>query len=95
VPHHGSDKNVTKAFFKALTSDVYIISADGRYGNPDFSTLKWIVEAAQERQSTIKIIATNETPAIRKLIQDYPQEQSGYSIMVMDKNADYLDIQVV
>jgi beta-lactamase superfamily II metal-dependent hydrolase len=95
VPHHGSARNVTKAFFKALTSDIYIISADGRYGNPDFSTLKWIVEAAQERQSTIKIIATNETPAIRKLIQDYPQEQSGYSIMVMDKNADYLDIQVV
>jgi beta-lactamase superfamily II metal-dependent hydrolase len=95
VPHHGSARNVTKAFFKALTSDMYIISADGRYGNPDFSTLKWIVEAAQERQSAIKIIATNETPAIRKLIQDYPQEQSGYSIMVMDKNADYLDIQVV
>jgi beta-lactamase superfamily II metal-dependent hydrolase len=95
VPHHGSARNVTKAFFKALTSDMYIISADGRYGNPDFSTLKWIVEAAQERQSTIKIIATNETPAIRKLIQDYPQEQSGYSIMVMDKNADYLDIDVV
>jgi hypothetical protein len=42
-----------------------------------------------------RIIATNETPAIRKLIQDYPQEQSGYSIMVMDKNADYLDIQVL
>jgi beta-lactamase superfamily II metal-dependent hydrolase len=95
VPHHGSARNVTKGFFKALTSDMYIISADGRYGNPDFSTLKWIVEAAQERQSTIKIIATNETPAIRKLIQDYPQEQSGYSIMIMDKNADYLDIQVV
>jgi beta-lactamase superfamily II metal-dependent hydrolase len=95
VPHHGSARNVTKAFFKALTSDMYIISADGRYGNPDFSTLKWIVEAAQERQSTIKIIATNETPAIRQLIQDYPQEQSGYSIMVMDKNADYLDIQVL
>ena len=95
VPHHGSARNVTKAFFKTLTSDTYIISADGRYGNPDFSTLKCIVEAAQERQSTIKIIATNETPAIKKLIQDYPQEQSGYSIMVMDKNADYLDIHVV
>ncbi len=95
VPHHGSDRNVTKTFFKTLTSDIYIISADGKYGNPDFSTLKWIIEAAQERRSAIEIFATNDTPIIRKLIQEYPPEQSGYHIVVMDKNASVLDIKFV
>jgi beta-lactamase superfamily II metal-dependent hydrolase len=93
VPHHGSDRNVTKTFFKTLTSDIYIISADGKYRNPDFSTLKWIIEAAQERKSAIEIFVTNDTPAVRKLIQDYPPEQSGYHIVVMDKNASALDIK--
>ncbi|SRR5215204_123371 len=93
VPHHGSDRNVTKTFFKTLTSDIYIISADGKYGNPDFSTLKWIIEAAQERRSAIEIFVTNDTPVIRKVIQDYPPEQSGYHIVVMDKNASALDIK--
>jgi beta-lactamase superfamily II metal-dependent hydrolase len=54
VPHHVSARNVTKAFFKALTSDMYIISADGRYGNPDFSTLKWIVRQRKRGKALLK-----------------------------------------
>ena len=47
VAHHGSDRNATAKFFKTVTADAYVISADGRYGNPDYDTLKWIVEAAK------------------------------------------------
>ncbi len=48
LPHHGSDKNVTKGFFETVTADTYVISANGMYGNPDTSTLVWIVETAKK-----------------------------------------------
>ena len=45
LPHHGSNRNIAPDFFKAITADHYVISADGKYGNPDRETLKWLVEA--------------------------------------------------
>ena len=45
TPHHGSDRNVTLEFFKALPAKTYVISADGAHGNPDSPTIQWIAEA--------------------------------------------------
>jgi beta-lactamase superfamily II metal-dependent hydrolase len=45
VPHHGSDNNVAKAFFKTIIASHYVFSGDGKYGNPDVQTLRWLVEA--------------------------------------------------
>ncbi|HYC93352.1 MAG TPA: hypothetical protein VEO54_29365 [Thermoanaerobaculia bacterium] len=45
VPHHGSDRNVTKGFFQRLTADMYVLSGDGQNGNPDRATLEWIIES--------------------------------------------------
>ena len=35
IPHHGSDRNVTKKFFDTIHANIYVISANGRHGNPD------------------------------------------------------------
>jgi hypothetical protein len=45
LPHHGSRRNVDLEFFQKLTADHYVISADGKYDNPDSPTLEWIVTA--------------------------------------------------
>lgn len=45
LPHHGSDRNVERAFFESITADHYVASADGTYGNPDRPTLEMIMEA--------------------------------------------------
>jgi hypothetical protein len=45
LPHHGSDRNVERAFFKSITADHYVASADGTYGNPDRPTLEMIMDA--------------------------------------------------
>jgi beta-lactamase superfamily II metal-dependent hydrolase len=71
VPHHGSARNVTREFFSEITADVYIISADGTYGNPDFETLGWIVETAREASRKIKIVFTNETDSTQSLLNKY------------------------
>jgi hypothetical protein len=45
VPHHGSQRNVTEEFFRKVTADHYLISADGRHGNPDLDALRMILRA--------------------------------------------------
>lgn len=45
VPHHGSDYNVTTDFFRSVTADHYVISGDGRHGNPEPATLRMIFDA--------------------------------------------------
>ena len=45
VPHHGSDNNVEPAFFDEIVAGTYVLSGDGVHGNPERSTLEWIVDS--------------------------------------------------
>lgn len=45
LPHHGSDRNVTTDFFRRVRADRYVISGDGRFGNPEPTTFEMIFEA--------------------------------------------------
>lgn len=85
VPHHGSDRNVTETFFKTVTADTYVISADGKYGNPDYPTLKWIVEAAHGSGRQIEIVVTNATPSTKKLKDSHKPADYGYRLTVKPK----------
>lgn len=83
VPHHGSDRNATRTFFRRVTANTYVISANGHPDNPDLATLIWIVEAAKERNEDISLFATNRTPALLKLTEQYPPAEYGYRLQVM------------
>ncbi len=48
VPHHGSDRNVEPEFFRRILAKTYVLSGDGKNGNPDRDTLEWIVKARGE-----------------------------------------------
>lgn len=45
MPHHGSDRNVDDGFFRDITADHYVASADGTFGNPDRACLEMLVGA--------------------------------------------------
>jgi len=94
VPHHGSARNVTQKFFKTVTADKYIISANGKYGNPDLDTLVWIIEAAKEQGRTIEIFATNQTPSTRQLVEKYDRNEYGYRLVEMDKESSSMPLQI-
>ncbi len=82
VPHHGSLRNNSQQFFKLVTASQYVISA-GKHkndGNPDLDTLKWIVEAARQRQEEIQLLVTNPNASTGQLEKQYPPASSGYSI---------------
>jgi len=94
VMHHGSDRNVTKSFFRKVTADTYVISANGHPDNPDLATLIWIVEAAKEQNRQIHIICTNERPTTRKLVQEYDPTDYGYTLEVMPRHWRYRLIEL-
>lgn len=95
VAHHGSDRNATRRFFRKVTADQYVISADGLHGNPDLATLIWIVEAACEDGRQIEILVTNETPSTQKLLEEYPPDEYGYQLTILDPGASTLTLELV
>jgi len=55
LPHHGSIRNVTRAFLRDVTADHYVASGDGTYGNPDRATLELIASARPKGGYTVHI----------------------------------------
>lgn len=90
VPHHGSSRNASEEFFRMLTADRYVISANGRYGNPDLECLVWIVDAAAGRP--IEIICTNPTESLRELVKARPPDKLGYQLTIMAPTADAMTV---
>jgi beta-lactamase superfamily II metal-dependent hydrolase len=94
VPHHGSDRNVTKEFFETVTADIYVVSANGKHDNPDLITLKWMVEAAKEQGRAIEIFATNQTPSTLELVDECDPDEFGYRLIEMEEGADSITVDV-
>lgn len=95
IPHHGSDRNVSRKFFKTIIADRYVISANGKHGNPELATLIWIVEAAKEQNRSVEIIVTNETPSTRQLLEEYSQVEYDYQLTVMPQGTSIVSLPVV
>jgi hypothetical protein len=49
LPHHGSCRNCTQSLFERVCADHYIISANGRYENPDTETLLRLAKARGDK----------------------------------------------
>jgi hypothetical protein len=83
VQHHGRARNASRDFFQAVTADTYVVSADGKYDNPDLETLQWIVESARGRGRAIALVVTNETESCRRLQKDFDPAVYGYTLQTM------------
>jgi len=59
VPHHGSNRDLDLDFFQTVTADHYVISADGKYDNPDKEVLCWIAQARGDK-AKYTVHMTNE-----------------------------------
>ncbi len=57
LPHHGSIRNLAAEFFERVTAAHYVISANGRDGNPETETLETI--AASRDDDDFEIHLTN------------------------------------
>lgn len=71
VPHHGSNRDVETAFFEQVTADHYVISADGKYGNPDPETLDMIATARGTDDFTIHLTNHDGEGGLRGLLDGF------------------------
>jgi hypothetical protein len=55
LPHHGSCCNVTPELLRRVTADTYIISANGKHGNPDVASLDMLAEARGDAAYTVML----------------------------------------
>lgn len=94
VPHHGSARNSTVAFYRQVTADRYVVSADGRYGNPDLPCLLHIVDAANKQGRRIALVVTNETEALRKLQRLRPPDRHDYSLELLSADRHAVTVPV-
>lgn len=53
LPHHGSCRNNTRELLTRVTADTYVISADGKHGNPDRETLDRLAAARGDDLYTV------------------------------------------
>lgn len=94
VPHHGSNRNATRTFFRRVTADTYLISANGKDDNPDLTTLVWIVEEAAAAGRGIEIVATNRTPSIDELLSSHDPDEQGYTLTLLPAGEHALTIEL-
>ena len=94
VPHHGSDRNVSKEFFNTVYANFYVISANGRDDNPSLDTLKWIIECDHENKNSKKIVLTNRTQNVLKTLRQYDQKKFNYECIFLDKKQDFFTINL-
>jgi ribonuclease BN (tRNA processing enzyme) len=94
VPHHGSDRNTSLEFFSTLDAKYYILSANGRDDNPSLNTLRWIVETGKTSRKPKKIIFTNTTTNVKKILQKYDEKKLNYECIFLEKEENFLTISL-
>ncbi len=55
MPHHGSIRNIDTSYFETVQADHYVISADGKFDNPDLATLEMLSRMRPDDDFTIHL----------------------------------------
>jgi beta-lactamase superfamily II metal-dependent hydrolase len=90
LPHHGSDRNVSTDFFRVVTADHYVVSANGKHTNPDIPTLKMISDARGQDKFTIYL--TNKEKRLEVFFAEEKTKGKKYKVVFRKSNA--LSVQV-
>jgi hypothetical protein len=94
VPHHGSDRNISPEFFNTVNADYYVISANGRDDNQSIDTLKCIIESNNKGNNCKKIVFTNNTRNIVKILEEYDQKKYNYECIFLKRSEDFLTLNL-
>ena len=55
MPHHGSERNIDIDYLEKIRAKHYVISADGKFDNPDIGTLEMISKARPDDDFTVHL----------------------------------------
>ena len=73
LPHHGSSRNVDQDYFDTIRAKHYVISADGKYSNPDVETLEMISRSRDDDDFTIYLAYPYQEWADRRVARSVQQ----------------------
>ena len=86
MPHHGSRRNVTEEFLATVTADHYVMSANGKYDNPDLDTLKMLSKVRGDAPCTFHL--TNPVPhAVKFFKADQKKAGKKYKVNIRQDSA--------
>jgi hypothetical protein len=85
LPHHGSDRNVDTEMFRRITADHYVVSGDGKHGNPEIATLRMISEARGKDKFTIHL--TNREKRLDDFFKSERKKGKKYNVIFRDPDA--------
>lgn len=94
LPHHGSERNISKQFFRSIIAEKYVISANGRDDNPSLSTLTYIAESAKEDHRSVEIILTNNSSNVEHFVANYSKSEYGYELKILETDLSSMDVNV-
>ncbi len=80
MPHHGSERNVDSGYFERIRAKHYVISADGKFDNPDVNTLAMISAARKDDKFTIHLtypLDDFNEPAIGKNVAKFLKKETA------------------
>lgn len=102
LPHHGSDRNVETDFFRAVTADHYVVSGDGRHGNPEPATFHMLLCARPDDDFTIHLTygpddLRDDAPAdeLRRVLECHRQAGHRFSLVARESEAKSLRVDLL
>jgi hypothetical protein len=100
-PHHGSNRDVDHDYFERILADHYVISANGRFKNPDIPTLEMISAARPDDKFTIHLPQTLDEfsdQGIAKKVKAFfageTKKGRKYKVVFRDKKAPSIRIEL-
>jgi hypothetical protein len=96
LPHHGSIRNLDPVFFERVTAAHYVISANGRDGNPETETLDAIVASRDDDAFTIHLTNRAGKGDLQARLDAFlaQKEASGRTYSVSFRDDDALALRI-
>lgn len=99
LPHHGSERNVAPGYFETIVAKHYVVSADGKFDNPDVGTLEMISAARRDDDFTIHLTyPTDEfnVPRIGEKVEKFfaAERRAGRAYRVVARPPGELSVRV-
>jgi hypothetical protein len=96
LPHHGSIRNMRPEFFARVTADHYVISANGRDGNPETATLELIAAGRPDDDFTIHLTNRIGTDDLEARLDVFlaAKQASGRAYGVQFRDEDQLSLRI-
>jgi hypothetical protein len=76
IPHHGSDRNMSREFFERVSADHYVISGNGEYNNPEKATLVMLSDATRGRNDfTVHLTNHEGKHHLKEMLDEFIEDE--------------------